>query len=238
MLQRAFLHCQKIEIAKVDIALCNFSRVFWIYFCGKILNCLKYCLQWQHYYKMKGKLNAKRVAPISWMIWDLKSSIHGDLQGQKWIKNAKNVNLWPKIRTIQSSALTLFIDIFNGYLWSLMIETDITASSGQKIDQEMSKMSILVLESELSNLVPYHFAKTPSMAIYGYIRLELMTSVLICLEVYGDLLFRNWSKIFQECQFRPPGSRISNLVPHYCTRRFLLLMFIWLKLICHVMVCG
>ena len=43
------------------------------------------------------------------------------------------------------------------------------------------------------------------MAIYGHIRLGLMMSVcvLICLEIYADLLCDNWSKICQKCQFHP-----------------------------------
>ena len=42
------------------------------------------------------------------------------------------------------------------------------------------------------------------LAIYGHIPLELLmsTCVLICLGVYADLLFHNWSKLCQKCRFR------------------------------------
>ena len=53
---------------------------------------------------------------------------------------------------------TLYREIFNDYLWSHMIEIDMPAwwwSSGSQIGQKkLPKISILVLESKLSNLVP------------------------------------------------------------------------------------
>ena len=49
---------------------------------------------------------------------------YGDLQGQKLIKKCQNVNF---DRIIQSGSLTLYRDIFNDYLWSHIIKSDMPA---------------------------------------------------------------------------------------------------------------
>ena len=64
------------------------------------------------------------------------------------------------------------------------------------------------------NIMPRHL-QWPSIVKYDWNYDS--ACVLICLEVYGvPQLVKNMPKLW----ISPPGSRISNLIPQYCTRRF------------------
>ena len=54
--------------------------------------------------------------------------VHGDIQGPNLVKNMPNMQiLTTRILNIQIGASILCGDIFNDYLWSYMIETDMSA---------------------------------------------------------------------------------------------------------------
>ena len=93
--------------------------------------------------------------------------VHGDLQDLKLVKNKPIMPiLAPSILNIQSGAAILSQDIFNDYLWSYMIETDMPACvltfyriqnnlQDKKLVKNMAKIQVLPPpKSGISSLVP------------------------------------------------------------------------------------
>ena len=139
--------------------------------------------------------------------------LDSDLQSQKLVKICKNAPESPWIQNIQSGASVLYQDIFNDYVWSYIIGTDMPecfltcfrvmvvsrATNWSKICQ---KCQLCPLNSDL---VPQNCAKAYSMSIYGHMSWKRISQYARWLGLKFMMVSRdkNWLKISQKYQLLP-----------------------------------